>query len=284
MPGIEGFLVLVGVGLIVIFGVAEGRRSRTANKLRRQINDVADPLFYYQAINLQVLPVTLRAKPVKYWSSVIVITPGQLAFYWIKQSAAERVISFTPDQLRWFGRPKKYTTGNNTIWLHVELDGTWYRVEFLLSRGKMQELIRVLKQVATPEQVTAYRRRRPYIHYGPVPVQSAAQDIHGAWTLGASFDLYLMPVFLLLLDGARIRRTIVLETVQKVSAIKRLDQPRAAGLVRFEVNGEQLAFVVDQHEAFAEALVEATKRTLEDPVLWQRKKKKGVWDDDEFDE
>ncbi len=76
------------------------------------------------------------------------------------------------------------------------------------------------------------------------------------------------------MQGAAVQRTIALDTVQSISAIRRLDQPQAAGLVRFEVGDEALAFALDAYETFAAALADAAKRTLEDPVQWQRKKKK----------
>jgi len=153
--------------------------------------------------------------------------------------------------------------------------GQWVLVKAHLYREKMMALVRALKQVATEEQVIAYRRRRPYIHFGPVEVQPAKQDVLGAWTLGEPRHLYLTPVALVLLAGDRIKRLIPLEAVQQVSAIRRIDQPKAPGLVRFEADGKPLAFALQPHEAFAAALAEAAKRTLEDPVQWQRKKKKG---------
>jgi hypothetical protein len=146
----------------------------------------------------------------------------------------------------------------------------------MLPKTSMQILVRTLKEVVPEDLVTAYRRRRPYVHYGPAAARPAAQDMQGAWTLGVPVDLYLMPLALLILEGPTVQRTIPLDQVQRVAAIKRLDQPGAAGLVRFEASGEPLAFALAQHEAFAQALAEAARRTLEDPIEWQRKKKKQV--------
>jgi len=50
--------------------------------------------------------------------------------------------------------------------------------------------------------------------------------------------------------------------------------------VRFQFGDEALAFAVDDHQRFASLLGEAARRTLEDPVEWQRKKKKPDEDDD----
>lgn len=191
--------------------------------------------------------------------------------------------TFVPAELRWFGRPEKYASGMNTLWLHVERSGTWHRIALRLSRERMMALVRALKAIATPEQVTAYRRRRPYIHVGPLPAHPASQDLLGAWTLEPACALYLMPSHLVVLDGERVARALPLEQLQKISATRRLDQPGGAGLVRFECGTERLAFTLDDHEGFAASLAEAAKRTLEDPVAWERKKKKAIEPDDDED-
>jgi hypothetical protein len=145
----------------------------------------------------------------------------------------------------------------------------------------MRDLVRTLKAITPPELTTAYRRKRPYIHSGPLKAQPATQDIHGAWTLTDAYDLYLTPRFLLILSGETVLRKIPLEAVQEISALRRLDQPKADGLVRFRAGEEPLAFALPQYEAFAQALAEAAKRTLETPLEQKRKGKK---DDDDWDD
>lgn len=203
---------------------------------------------------------------------VIAVTPSRLVVF-ERSTAAREILSFTPDQLRWFGRPRKYTSGCNEIWLHVETERGWQLLKLRLYRDTMQQLVRVLKQFAAPELVEAYRRRRPYVHYGPVSAQPAAQDIHGAWTLAAPLMLYLMPRFLVILDQQTVLRKIPLEAVQQVGALRRLDAPHAQGLVRFRAEEETFAFAMNQHDAFAAALAEAAKRTLEAPLERKQKAK-----------
>lgn len=204
--------------------------------------------------------------------------------YLRRQPMFEEVFSFTPDQLRWFGRPQKYTYGLNELWLHVEVDHQWKRVHIWLDREPMRLLVRGLKSFAPPELAIAYRRRRPYIHHGPVKAQPATQDIHGAWTLGDAVSLYLMPRCVVILDRATVLRKIPLESVQQIGALKRLDQPRAQGLIRFRAEEETFAFAVDQHEQLAQALAEAAKRTLEAPLEQKRKSKDEDFDDDDYDD
>lgn len=187
--------------------------------------------------------------------------------------------AFSYDQLRWFGRPEKYTPGSNTIWLHVERPEGWFVLKFSMQRAAMAELVAALKAVAAPELVTAYRRRRPYVHAGPVMARPAQQDIHGAWSLAAPLTLYLTPRFLLLLDGERVLRTLPLEAVQQIGALRRIDQPMADGLVRFRAEEEPFAFALPGYEAFAASLAEAAKRTLEAPLERKQKDK----DEDEED-
>jgi len=192
-------------------------------------------------------------------------------------------VAFEREALRWFGRPKKYDPGTNEIWLHFEREGQWQSLMLRTGRHPMAQLVRAIKQIATPEQIQAYRRRRPYIHYGPTPAQSAEQDLHGAWTLDPrTLTLYLTPSTLVELEGARVRRTLALETIQQIEVMARLDAPGANGVVRFQIVGADAAttaaYALPDHVAFGAALSEAAKRTLEDIPIFYGKKQD---DDDE---
>lgn len=212
-------------------------------------------------------------------AGVLVLTPQRLTLY-ERTPEMREILSFAPEQLRWFGRPRKYTGGYNDIWLHIEQPPGWLLLKIRLYRTTMAGLVRALKAFAAPELVTAYRRRRPYIHAGPLKAAPAAQDIYGAWSLAQPVSLYLMPRFLVILGGETVLRTIPLEAVQQIGALRRLDVPGAQGLVRFRAEEETFAFALDGHEALAAALAEAAKRTLEAPV--ERKQK--ARDDDEYPE
>lgn len=261
------------VGWGVVAAVREGRRQNAARavieRLRR--DDPGCTCVYTGAGRASVEAInggrTRRAQ------FVIALSPSRVVLHPLNQNAPPRAV-FAPADLRWFGRPKKYSAGMNEIWLHVEQDGVWTRLVLRLPRAQMESLVRALKEIATPEQVTAYRRRRPYIHAGLLTAAPAAQDMLGAWVLETPRSLYLTPSHLVVLDGTAVMRVIPLEQVQKIAAVRRLDQPGASGLVRFEVDGEALAFALDDYETFAASLAEAARRTLEDPVQWLRKKKK----------
>jgi hypothetical protein len=192
-------------------------------------------------------------------------------------------VQYPPAALRWFGRPEKYHPGRNEMWLHFESGGMWHLLKVRAQHYYMQQLVRALKQIATPEQVKAYRRHRPYIHYGPAPAVPSQQNIHGAWsTRGNPLDLYLTPCALVLLDGERIQRVLPLEQVQDIEVMRRLDDPMAGGVVRFQyANSETLAYTLPDYIPFGAALAEAAKRSLEDPPLFYEKKK---YDDDWEDE
>jgi hypothetical protein len=152
-----------------------------------------------------------------------------------------------------------------------------------LYQGLTQDFVRGLKVIASDELVTAYRRRRPYIHVGPVDAHPANQDIHGAWSLDEPVTLYLMPRFLVILRYTTILRKIPLEAIQEIGAFRRLDEPQANGLVRFRAEEETLAFALAQHDEFAVSLADAAKRTLEEPIM-QKQKKKYDEEDEDFDE
>jgi hypothetical protein len=220
--------------------------------------------------------------PVQGWRrTVLEVTPQTLAVHW-RSLAMDQSSVFCPADLRWFGRPHKYTSGDNEIWLHFERGNEWWLLKIRLGRESMRLFVRALKAAATPELVTAYRRRRPYVHAGPLVTHPAEQDLQGAWHLQDTVVLYLMPRVLVVMQGTHVLRTILLEAMQGIGALRRLDNPRAAGLVRFRAEDEDSAFALRDYEGFAESLAQAARLTLEDPV--ERKQKKQTDEDYEWDE
>lgn len=261
-----------------------GRRNRAARHLIGQLQAERQPLYCAASRGAWFQAETINGSRGPRRPFVVEVSAEQIAIYPVEGDAALALV-IRPDELRWFGRPRKYRSGTNEIWLHAETAGEWRLIKLRLDQMQMRALVRALKAIASPEQTAAYRRRRPYIHAGPVTTHFATQDMLGAWALSDPLAIYLMPLCLVLLHGSRVRRTIPLDQVQSISAIDRLDAPGGAGLVRFEVNGEKLAFSLDDHRGFASLLGEAARRTLENPVEWQRKKKKldaegdGDWDE-----
>jgi hypothetical protein len=193
----------------------------------------------------------------------------------------EKCILLPSECLRWFGRPVKYhDEGRNELWLHLEQDGEWKLVKLKLWRHPMQSLIRALKTIVPLELVTAYRRRRPYIHQGPVIAHPAEQDIYGAWSLDQPVSLYVMPLCVVILRGTQVLRLLPLERIWQIAALRRLDEPEADGLVSLNFEGEKLAYAVKDYEQVAAAISEASKRSLEAPLM-QKQKKKDEYDDEE---
>ncbi len=166
----------------------------------------------------------------------------------------------------------------NALWLHWETPDGWKLLRVKLWRGSMADCVRLLKSVSPEELVTAYRRRRPYIHCGPEPANPAIQDIHGAWTLEAPLSIYLMPRYLVFLRGQTVLRAIALTNIEEAGTLKRIDQPGADGLLRFRAEQETLAFALRDAEGFAAQLAEAARLNLEVPL--GPKRKSDDWDDD----
>ncbi|MCD4684932.1 MAG: hypothetical protein K8S97_03230 [Anaerolineae bacterium] len=275
-------LVVIVVGFVLSWtayvGIRTLRRDRRGLALLFALREGDTALFVTYPTGLRYQLTQINGERGSWRHYVLEVTRDALLIHDLNPDLDWR-FSLTPAELRWFGRPKKYTRGINEIWLHAEIDAVWWMIKLRLTRSAMQSLVRVLKDIATPEQVAAYRRHRPFVHVGPLSARPATQDMLGQWTLDAPVTVYLMPLFLVVLHGAAVQRVMPLEQVQNVSAIKRVDRPRAAGLVRFEIGEETVAFALPQHATFADALAEAARRTLEDPVQWQRKKKKGSGED-----
>jgi hypothetical protein len=222
---------------------------------------------------------TLGQSETRWRYAVVALTSDGVAIY-PRQRVMDDAIYLPYASLRWFGRPVKYHDGRNEIWLHYQLGDTWQVVKLRLNRYSMADLVRALKQFAAPELVTAYRRRRPYVHFGPVRVHPAEEDIYGAWTLSDPISLYVMPRYILLLDGERVLRLLPLEQTRKVAAARRIDQPDADGLATFEAVEDSFAFAGKDYQALAQAIAEAARLSLEAPLVQKQKGKK----DDEDDE
>jgi hypothetical protein len=181
------------------------------------------------------------------------------------------------ETLRWFGRPEAYHPGINDLWIHVEHDEGWHLLMLRTSQYAMQHFVRAMKQIATPEQITAYRRQRPYIHLGPIAAQRAEEDLYGVWTVDPQVRLlYLMPSTLIELEGERVLRMLPLEAIQGIEVMQRRDVASADGIVRFRHIGGgergQIAYTTPAFVAFAEALITACKRWLEQPPIIYGKK------------
>lgn len=283
--GETAILLVMGLALaaMIAASVRTVRRDRRAKNLVAQLQAEHNPLFVYYPYGDRCQITQINGARGRWTPYALEVTPDAITIYDVQPVLSRRFV-LDPVDLRWFGRPQKYSSGINELWLHAEIAGEWWRITLRMSRTKMQELIRAMKVIATEEQNTAYRRRRPYIHAGPLPAQPAHQDMLGAWALDDAVSLYLTPLHLVVLRGTAIQRVIPLESIQNVTAIKRLDRPREPGLVRFDAGEEHVAFALPDYRAFAEQLAEAARRTLEDPVQWQRKKKKDDdedWDDDD---
>ncbi|MCL4249182.1 MAG: hypothetical protein KJ065_13630 [Anaerolineae bacterium] len=187
-------------------------------------------------------------------------------------------VLFEWPSLRWFGRPAKYSSGTNEIWLHFEHGGQWHFLTLRTSRFAMQGFVRAIKAMAAPELVKAYRRQRPYVHFEPTPAQHAEQNLYGAWHVDPKpLALYLTPLTLVELDGERVQRTLALETIQQIEVMPRLDAPGENGIVRFRIvcsnETATTAYTLRDYVAFGAALSEAAKRSLEDPPIFYGKKK-----------
>lgn len=202
---------------------------------------------------------------------LVAAAADEVRFYPLRKG--QQPFIFTPGQLRWYGRPHKYQPGSNTMQIHIEQCGGWFVVELKMSRTIMAQWVRVMKQIAADDLNTAYRRRRPYIHYGPLYAHPAEQDIYGAWTVFPPLTLYLTPLDLVLLDGPAVIKHFPLQQIQNIRAGRRLDAPTDDGLVQFTIQGNKVAFTTPRFVELAEALAEAAKRSLEMPLLPKSKPK-----------
>jgi hypothetical protein len=272
---------LIFVGFIALLAwviIVQIRHQQAIQKRLDEIRPEIEPVEIINDWQLRYTIQKINLAPRGAGKGIVAVTYRAIIVY-DRTKAVKEQFRWPIENLRWFGRPQKYHDGINEIWLHFEQDDGWYLLALNMNRGQMQTFVRAMKQATTPELITAYRRRRPYTHVGPVTAHNATQDIYGAWTLTDAVSLYLMPRYLALFDDAHLLRKIPLENIQQIGALRRLDAPGVQGLVRFRAEEEAFSFALNDHESFAASLAEAAKRTLEAPI---ERKQKGK--DEEEDE
>jgi hypothetical protein len=271
------------VGAISLFGYIEvrraGRRAQFIESLRQY-----DPLYLsdrWTTVNYSLEIIGQESS--KWQRSTLLITHKRIAIYPYIPDDFDKVkalYTIQPHELQGFWRPIKYMAGENELWIHAQIDEVWQILKLKLYQYDMHVLIRAMKEISTEEQVKAYRRQRPYIHRDTTPAFPAKQTLTGEWELGGQVQLYLMPLYLVILSNFRVQERYALTQIQDIAALKRMEGGKPDGLIRFFMDNELRAFALDDYEAWAEALAEASKRTLEEPVMRKRKSK----DDDDLDD
>jgi hypothetical protein len=219
-------------------------------------------------------------KPDKWQKCILFIGHKRLAIYpYPPKPDSQPLVSIDPQELRGFWRPLAYHDERNEVWIHAESLQHWGILKLKSWRSVMTDIIRALKEVHSPEQVKAYRRRRPYPHKDPAPALPAKQGLTGEWELFNPIELYLMPLHLVIMKQGEIQRVLHVEAIQNIAALKRMEGGEPVGIVRFSHDGENFAFATNDYETWASAIAEAAKRSLEEPVMQKQKSKNDDWDD-----
>lgn len=248
------------------------------------------PLYFSTYHRWRYALMTIGTNEQERWAACLVSLEADGLHLYPRTRQMDLHVFFARDTLRWFGRPAKYERyKRNDIWLHFETGERWMRLALRSDYSPMTDLVRTLKTLATEAVNTAYRRHRPYIHLGPLPALPAEQDLLGAWQAsGPPLELYLMPLHLVLLRGEEVLRKLALEAIQQIEVMPRMDLPRGSsqGALRFryqtDEEAETHAYLVDDYLHVGASLVEAAKRSLEEPPIFYGKKKgKGNQEDED---
>jgi hypothetical protein len=266
LPALSCIITMCLIVGITLHGVG---RYKAINALRKRLAP-ENPLLILQSVAYQTFPITQRKTNPRWQPCILAIFPDAVRLYPMAYHM-DKYISLPNSSLRWFGRPEKYHDGRNELWLHAQQADSWTLTKLRTSRYGMADIVRAIKAIVPPEMLTAYRRKRPYIHYDPVIAYPAQQDIYGAWNLADPLTLYVMPLYLVLLQSNKIHRVLPMEHIQQIAALQRIDNPTADGLLTLAVNDEKLSFAVPNHEQVAAAISEAARRSLEQPVVHKKK-------------
>ena len=281
---------LIGLGIAggiaafaSLIGYFEVRRVQQRAQLIAHLTQY-NPLFLSDRWTRVVYIMETVGQEAKKWQrGILLVTEKRIAIYPFTPNNPDKAKAFVtvqPHDLRGFWRPVKYMPGENEIWIHAEIDAGWHILKLKLYQYDMQALIRAMKEISTEEQVIAYRRRRPYIHRDLTLAYPAKQSLTGEWEIGQVVQIYLMPLYLVIMRENRILESIELTKIQDIGALKRMEGGKPDGLIRFFVDNKLRAFALDDYESWAESLADAAKRTLEEPVMRKRKSK----DDDDSED
>lgn len=293
-------LVLLSLGVVtVVSGAAGYLEFRRVARIAVLVSHLAQtkPLYLSERwVDIRYLWDSPEDDSQRWQRCILVMTHKRIAVYAYlpppdKNKLPEPLLTIPVDALRGFWRPEKYTAGVNEMWIHAEHAQTWRILKLRTRKYEMEKLVRAMKVISTPEQVKAYRRRRPYPNLLTDSAYPAKQALTGVWELGKPVSLYIMPLMLVVLHQNRVLETITLAAIQDIAALKRMEGGEPEGLVRFTIvydNGdsentyaEKRAFALQHYENWATVLAEAAKRTLEEPI---QRKRKGKDDDDDADD
>lgn len=273
-------------GIVAISGLFGFIEIRRANKTAKLVDNLKqyDPLFLSDRwTRVRYRIETIGENQSKWQRGTLLVTHKRVAIYPYVPDDTEKVkalYTIQPTEIRGFWRPVKYMPGENEIWVHADIGAQWHILKLTLYQYDMQALIRAMKDITSDEQITAYRRRRPYIHRDLSDAYPATQSLTGEWEIGTKIQLYLMPLYLVILRENRVLEQITLSQIQDIGALKRMEGGKPDGLVRFFVDNELRAFALNDYQSWAQDIAEAAKRTLEEPVTRKRKSK----DDDDLDD
>jgi hypothetical protein len=276
-----GIGTAVGVGVTIAGWIAY--QIRSAGKAYRFIKNLQAQDPYYVSPRWADIDFQWgkAGEYVPEWKKAILfIGHKRIAIYpYPPKEDSQPIVSIDPQELRGFWRPKAYHDERNEVWIHAESVEHWGILKLRTWKSVMQDIIRALKEVHSPEQVKAYRRSRPYPHLGPSPVLPAKQSLTGEWELFNAVELYLMPLHLVIMKEGILQRVLHIEAVQNIAALKRMEGGEPVGIVRFVHDEENFAFATNEYEAWASSIAEAAKRSLEEPMMQKQKSKEGDWDD-----
>lgn len=267
-----------------MWGAYETQRNRYVSRLIARLAK-HNPIFMSNRWTVIKYQWVAAGENAKWRRCILLVSHKRIAIYPYPppKENVQALATIQPHEIMGFWRPVKYHSGNNDLWIHAQIGLTWGILKLRTYHGDMQKLIRAMKEISSEEQTKAYRRRRPYIHREPTIAFPAEQSLTGDWEMGEAIRLYLMPLHLVIFAGDEVQRTIELTAIQDIAALKRMEGGKPAGLIRFSYGEKDLAFALDDYEAWAKDLAEAAKRTLEEPVMRKRKSKNDAdeWDDDD---
>ena len=210
-------------------------------------------VFYVKQSNHAEVSIARAGQANDEWQPCLVATWENYVGIYPKTLLTRQVITFNSRDLRWIGRVQKVTNDRDELSFDVQIEFQWYTVTLRLTDDAMHlfedEILRL-----RPENITSARhRRRPNIRCGPIDAYPAGGKLTKIWDSAQSMQLYLTPLWLVILGNDIVIREIALDDISDVQVV---DDAQQLTLI---VDDETLTFETPEYRSLGVLLTEAIK-------------------------
>lgn len=153
-------------------------------------------------------------------------------------------LTFNANNLRWLGRVQEVDTEVSEVWLDVDAEGIWYTLQVQMAEPDVKNFVAAIEALR-PESIQLRRHRaRPNIRLAPVKAQPVKTNGVSSEGTDNAFELYLTPLYLVIMVNGFVHRAISIELIQHVSITQGDGLPDDRDILSFETHDKNFAFAL----------------------------------------